>query len=379
MRLYLSEGSLMEITWLGNGDTEVNIICPPKTYYSFEEKMKDKQAIAQEALSVLRQKGIIGEDNKKQAKYRVPNMPAFQLVPRRGLDGRMQWVNEPTLHTPAAKKRHTPPHKKQPTENIGYTWNPTTDEMPAAAPPITTYGVTPTAEPSAPAQSTPQNTNYFDEMQNWLINKPDGNSVAPVYHPSMQTGAPTLRHIAEMAFPTNNDDKVTLSASLDAEYKVFSTDLIEQKLSPNNKQDEGINNTGSTTKRGGDIGIFGVSVSDSQKVIYISSNKISLRGGDGILYDVREHREFVSGGFLEIKGAVETREVWVGKQGGDFDTKVIYQYRTGIILSAGLKNETSGEIDIGPNLKFQANSDWTDVPISKYTPPLQTRPEFRPG
>jgi GH24 family phage-related lysozyme (muramidase) len=113
MRLYLSEGSLMEITWLGNGDTEVNIICPPETYYSFEEKMKDKQAIVQEALSVLRQKGIIGGDNKKQA------------------------VKLNTRKEPQALVQ-----KYKRTANGKYIWNPATEETPDA-PPATTYRITP--------------------------------------------------------------------------------------------------------------------------------------------------------------------------------------------------------------------------------------------
>ena len=94
MRIYLSEGSLMDINRLGNGDTEVNITCPPKTYHSTEEKLKDKQGIAQEALSALSKKGITNAGPGKHAKRNsVPQLGYFKATQLP--EGQIRWDRIP--------------------------------------------------------------------------------------------------------------------------------------------------------------------------------------------------------------------------------------------------------------------------------------------
>ena len=94
MRIYLSEGSVMDINRLGNGDTEVNITCPPKTYNSTEEKLKDKQGIAQEALSALSKKGITNAGPGKHAKRNsVPQLGYFKATQLP--EGQIRWDRIP--------------------------------------------------------------------------------------------------------------------------------------------------------------------------------------------------------------------------------------------------------------------------------------------
>ena len=135
---------------------------------------------------------------------------------------------------------------------------------------------------------------------------------------------------------------------------------------------------------------FCITIFESQS--YHGNHQESLGGGIGlwppsqsVLKNIPNYQNFIEQfgycmpfpSYRDSKGRILAR---ANEDFGDrFPVQCLNRDDLISLLSAGLKNETSGEIDIGPNLKFQANSDWTDVPISKYTPPLQTRPEFRPG
>jgi len=211
MRIYLSEGSLMDISWLGNGDTEVNIVCPPKTYTSFDEKMKDKQAIAQEALAVLRKNGITSGGGKgKPAKpLLLPYNPQnLELV--RGLDGQIKWVRTSPPHKTVAQKHHIVLHKNQPPENNGYKWNPFTSQELAALPPVKTYGVTPTPMTANEnnTENFPNNASSQLRYQPYIV-QPDATShasLAPQNVPSeaSKSDIPNIKDLSEglKNFPT---------------------------------------------------------------------------------------------------------------------------------------------------------------------------------
>jgi len=241
----------MDISWLGNGDTEVNITCPPKTYHSTEEKLKDKQGIAQEALSALSKKGITNAGPGKHAKRNsVPQLGYFKATQLP--EGQIRWdfipppfgninyspsSNNYTVEkgdnlTKIAHDNHISLQELErinpqisnpnfiysgdvvnlPTKSTtnGYTWNPSLIQEPSTPPPVTTYGVTPTPMTANEnnTENFPNNASSQLRYQPYIV-QPDATShasLAPQNVPSEASNSdiPNIKDLSEglKNFPT---------------------------------------------------------------------------------------------------------------------------------------------------------------------------------
>jgi hypothetical protein len=200
-------------------------------------------------------------------------------------------------------------------------------------------------------------------------NNPDANSHAQPVIIRPHSGPPTDEQLAELAFPGENEN-FSMEIVGNIEYKHLSQEKgIEINLDQPQKQEKSRIQivTISHTEKGQDVGIIGTQITDTEKDVYLDSS--------GFPFRVHEHREYLEAGTGEINGVVETREVYINY--GNWEKKVVYQYRKGINLSADKPIAEFKKVGINVGLDFKATSDWTDIPIPEQTPP--TPPQIQQG
>ncbi len=280
MRKYLSSGAMMEITTLDNGDTAVDITCPPRDYYSIEEGRKEKEQIINEALGMLKREGIIKQQNRSpfysDRRSIIPPMEEIERLSKHLRDephfksgffdrnlnfentiaGRESPINYKATQAKqqkkgkkAAKVVQKSPAPKPP----GYTWQPKEENNEQIPKTVSTYGVTPTkpmqdkmSEPKIGSVSKikppPKQSNNNEKFgvttlspNNELITWMKEEEGTPILNePKNVKGDATIGwgHLIHRGPVTKSDRKKYKGYSLGDAERDFKKDLQEQGVEP---------------------------------------------------------------------------------------------------------------------------------------------------
>jgi hypothetical protein len=362
MRIYLPSGMLLDIIQQENGDNVVNVIAINKEYDSVEEFVRGEYEAMYEILSTLKKHGIIGGGSSvkklvhpKHSKKHTQqvNQASLPTQYRVGLDGQVYWVN------PSA-----PPVNE-------YTWNPPTEEAPAAPPPTTTYGITPAAA-TEPSQSiVPPSDKAFSRP----INPQASTYIAPVYHAPMLKPGEILTdmQMADAMFPANNESvQVKFGGHIGSE----GFDPVNGDVELNKLPEEQNSNIVQTNypETGFDIGFLAYKNTITDKTIWQKMHWTDPKTGKDQVSDfpttLREEITFKAAGTEDLRGVIETRNVYIvgyTDNGYDvYDKLVVSQHRAGIEIPLEIKTDLSKNADATAGFTISFDFPWIDNPIPKH-------------